>query len=63
MQSDRERQISYDITYTQNLKYGTNEPIYKTNRLTGIEKKLMVTKEEKEGGINEEFGINIYTLL
>ena len=26
-QSERERQIPYDITYTWNLKYGTNEPI------------------------------------
>ena len=28
--SERERQISYDITYMWYLKYGTNEPIYKT---------------------------------
>ena len=28
--SERERQIPYDITYMWNLKYGTNEPIYKT---------------------------------
>ena len=28
--SDRERQIPYDITYICNLKYGTNESIYKT---------------------------------
>ena len=26
----RERQIPYDITYMWNLKYDTNEPIYKT---------------------------------
>ena len=26
----RERQIPYDITYVWNLKYGTNEPNYKT---------------------------------
>ena len=26
--SDRERQISYDTTYTWNLKYDTNEPVY-----------------------------------
>ena len=26
--SERERQISYDITYMWNLKYDTNEPIY-----------------------------------
>ena len=28
--SEREKQILYDITYMWNLKYGTNEPIYKT---------------------------------
>ena len=28
--SDRERQIPYDTIYIWNLKYGTNEPIYKT---------------------------------
>ena len=30
-----------------NLKYDTNELIYKTNILTDIENKLMVTKEER----------------
>ena len=28
-QSQKERQIPYDITYMWNLKYDTNEPIYK----------------------------------
>ena len=28
--SERERQILYDITYMWNLKYDTNEHIYKT---------------------------------
>ena len=28
-----------------NLKYGANEPIYKTNRLTGIENRFMVAIE------------------
>ena len=28
--SERERQIPYYITYMWNLKYGTDEPIYKT---------------------------------
>ena len=28
--SERERQISYDITYMWNLKYDTNEHIYET---------------------------------
>ena len=30
VKSDRARQVSYDITYMWNLKYGTNELIYKT---------------------------------
>ena len=28
--SERERQTPYDITHMWNLKYDTNEPIYKT---------------------------------
>ena len=31
MKSERERQIPHDITYMWNLKYDTNELIYKTN--------------------------------
>ena len=30
MKSERERQIPYDITFMWNLKYGTDEPIYRT---------------------------------
>ena len=50
---DRERQISYNVTYMQNLKkwykwiYLQNR-----NRLTDIENKLMVTKVEEGEGIN-----------
>ena len=40
--------MSYDITYIWNLNYDTNELIYKTNRLTDIENKLMITKRERE---------------
>ena len=48
--SDRERQISYDITHMWNLKNDTNELTYKTRkRLTDIENKLMFTKGEVEG--------------
>ena len=48
--SVRERQIPYNITYTWNLKYGTNEPIYRNrNRLTDIENTLVVAKGEREG--------------
>ena len=43
--SDRERQISYAVTYMWNLKNKTNELIYKTN--------LWLPKGEAgEGGIN-----------
>ena len=50
MKSDRERQIPYNITYTWNLKYGTNEHIYKTETDTDIENILVVAKEEGGGG-------------
>ena len=43
--SDREWQISYDITYMQNLKKD-NKLIYKTERLTDLENELRVTKGE-----------------
>ena len=37
VKSKRERQILYDITYMQNIKYDTNELIYRTDRLTDME--------------------------
>ena len=56
--------MPYDITCIWNLKYDTNELIYKTNRFTDIENKVMVTIVEKVwGGINQEFGITRYKLL
>ena len=43
--SDRERQMSYDITYTWNLKKWYKWTyLQNINRLTDIEKKLEVTK-------------------
>ena len=45
----RERQI-YDIIYMQNLKYDTNEIIYKTNILTDIETNLWLTKGTEDQG-------------
>ena len=33
-ESERERQIPYDITYIWNLKYDTNEHIYETESQT-----------------------------
>ena len=47
--SQRERQISYDITYMWNLKYDTNELIYKTDTDSDIENKPVVTNEERRG--------------
>ena len=47
--SDRERKIPYDITYMWNLKYDTNELIYKTEIDSDIENKLMVAKGEMGG--------------
>ena len=61
--SDRERQISYDITYIWYLKCDRNELIYKTERLTVTQNKLQLPKGEGRGGINQELVINICTLL
>ena len=33
--SERERQVPFDITYMWNLKYDTNEPIYKIETESG----------------------------
>ena len=45
-QSERERQISYDIIYMWNLKYGTDEPIYRTETDSDIENRLVIAKGE-----------------
>ena len=47
--SDRQRQISYDITYMCNLKKNLYQPTYTQNRSrpTDIENKLRVTKRER----------------
>ena len=48
MKSDRERQISHDITYMWNLRKMIQMSLFpKQNRLTYLENKFMVTKEEK----------------
>ena len=39
----------YDVTYMRNLKNNTNENSCKTERLTDIENKLVVSKGEREG--------------
>ena len=42
--SDREKQVSYDITYMCDVLNDTNELIYKTETLIDIENKFIVTK-------------------
>ena len=59
--SDKERQISYDVTYIWNIKNDTNEFIHKTGPQTQ-KTNLGLPKEKVEGGINKEFEINRYTL-
>ena len=48
-----------------NLKYGTDEPTYKTERLTVIENKLVVARGGGGvgGGMDWEFGVSRYELL
>ena len=60
-----ERQKSYGITYIWNLKYDTNELIYKSEIDSQTQKtNLWVPKGKVWGwGINREFGIKRYTLL
>ena len=50
MKSDRQTQISFDITYMWNLKYNTNELICKTEADSQTENKLMVNKGERGWG-------------
>ena len=54
-ESDRERQVLYDITYIWNQK-NTNKlmNITKRSRLTDTENKLVVTSGEREGGTGKK---------
>ena len=57
---------SYHITYMQNLKKNdTNYLIYKTesNSLTSKTNVGLPKEKDDEGGMYQEFGINIYTWL
>ena len=44
-------------------KNGANELVYKTETDPQTRKTNMATKGEREGEINQEFGMHIYTLL
>ena len=55
-ESERERQIPYDITYMQNLKYGTNEPMYETETDSQTENKHVVAK----AGVQRRKGLGVW---
>ena len=58
--SDRERQISYDITYMWNLKKMIQANLFIKQKLTHkCRKQTYGYKGESWGEINEEFGISI----
>ena len=58
--SKRDRQIPYDITYTRNLKYDTNEFICETATATQMQRTdVWLPKGEMgRGGLDWEFGIS-----
>ena len=63
-QSKRERQIPYAITDFWNLKYGTDDPIYKTE--TGNTQGEQTCGCQGVGGgsgMGREFGLGGYKLL
>ena len=47
--SERERQIPYDIAYIWNLRYSTNEPFHRKEKIMDLENRLVVAKGEGEG--------------
>ena len=47
--SQKEKDIPYDITYTWNLIYGTNETSFHKKKLMDLENRLVVAKWEEEG--------------
>ena len=49
--------MPYDLTFTCNLKYGTDEPIYETETLTDMENRRAVARGEGRGsGMDRESG-------
>ena len=63
--SEREKQIPYNITYMWNLKYNTNEHIYKTEMDSQIQRTdLWLPRGRRDGGGKDwEFGISRCKLL
>ena len=56
-EQDRERKISYDISYMWNLKIYINEPIYKIKTDPQTEKTTCQYQNGKGVGINESLGL------
>ena len=57
MKEVRERQISHDIAYMQNLKNDTNELIYKTEIDSQPERMNLWLPGEKGWGVRDRLGI------
>ena len=55
--SEREKQIPYDITYMWNLKYNTNEFIYKTETSSLTERTDLWLPKGRRGGGNDGLGV------
>ena len=63
-ESETERQIPYDATYIQDLKYDANELIYKTETDSQTQKTNLWLPQEKRGGGRINGGLadmNYYT--
>ena len=58
----KRRQIPYDATSTQNLKYGTNEPVYRTEADYRHEEQTCGCPGGG-GGRDREFGVSTCKLL
>ena len=61
--SERERQIPYGITYMWNLKYGTDEPISKTETDSQTWIADMWLPRGRGSGMDWEFGVKRRKLL
>ena len=62
VKSEKERHISYDITYIWNVNYGTNEPIYKTeiDSQTYIDIEIRFVVAKGKGG-KERDGLGLWS--
>ena len=63
--SERGTQMPYAITYMQNLKYGTNGPLYKTETDSQTQRPFLWLPKGREGGkgMNWESGVSRCKLL